>query len=229
MKIVAVLPAWNEKGNTKILVERALKVFKDNNIDGRLMFILRGTREESGYNELMAMNNSNIIIIEANSIHGLGPSHNYGFSLVPNNIDYIITMDVDLNYSIEELPLMLKKMEDEKADIVIGSRGMKRAGSWWKKILSKFMNIILRKIWHLDTIDMTSNYRLYKRSVIQDIYPNVKATGFEYCPEVLLIASRKGYKIAESPAVFIPRVIGKSKMPVLKTTFGYIRLFLRYL
>jgi len=225
MKIMAVIAAWNEKGNTKILAKRFLKVFKDNNIDGKVMFILRGTKEDSGYNELKAMKNKNIIPVYANDIHGLGPSHNFGFSLVPNDVDYIVTMDSDLNYQPEELPNMLKI----NADIVIGSRGMNRTGSWWRKALSKLMNIILRKIWKLDIVDMTSNYRLYKTLVIKDIYPNVKATGFEYCPEVLLVATRKGYIIKESPAEFTPRLSGESKMPIIKTTVGYFKLFMRYL
>jgi undecaprenyl-phosphate 4-deoxy-4-formamido-L-arabinose transferase len=225
MKIMAVIAAWNEKGNTKILAKRFLNTFKNNNINGKAMFILRGTKEESGYNELKAMKNKNIIPVYADDIHGLGPSHNFGFSLVPNDVDYIVTMDSDLNYQPEELPQMLKI----NADIVVGSRGMNRVGSWWKKGASKLMNVILRKIWKLDVIDMTSNYRLYKTCVIKDIYPNVKATGFEYCPEVLLVAARKGYIIKESPAEFIPRITGKSKMPIFKTMFGYIKLFLRYL
>lgn len=220
MKISIVIPAYKEKGNLKPLVKRFYKVFK--NINYEIIFVLKGSKEESGYNEIKNMSKVNAIY--ADNIIGYGSALVHGFKNISKKSDYVLTMDAD-NHSPEEALLLLST----NADIIIGSRGNKRIGSWWKKLLSRTLNNILSLIWKLNIIDITSGYRVYKRKVLNNIFQKPKSTGFEYLPELLIIAKKEGCSIKEVPITFNPRIIGESKMPIFKTMLGYIKLILRYL
>lgn len=227
MKISVILPAWNEGDNLFELTKAFVKVFWSLDIKYELIYVLRGTRTESGYDMLNHLfKDYNLKLIYADDIHGYAPSIQEGVKYVSEDSTHILTMDADRNHAPNELARFLY----HKQDIVIGSRGDKRTvGPWWKKQLSKLLNGIISKTLKLGVVDITSGYRLYKKNVFLNIFDKPKATGFDYLPELLIIAKKKGYTFKEVPITFSPRVIGISKMPVVKTAIGYLKLMWRYL
>jgi len=225
MKISIMIPAWNEKGNIDVLAKRFHKLFTLNNINYELVFVLRGTKEESGYNDLVKLvHYINVLPVYADDIKGYAASSKAGFSLLAHDTDYVVTMDGDQNHAPEELLNFL----NHKEDIIIGSRYLNnthRVGPLWKRFLSRAMNKILTIMFGLNIKDKTSGYRMYKKKTLDDIWPKSKMEGFEFLPELLMIANKDGYTMKEVPISFSPRVHGESKMNVMKTIKGYLKLF----
>lgn len=236
MKISVVIAAYNEAGNVEKLANRFYKVFRKLCIDFEIIYVLRGTKEKSGYNGLMKLKSKGmkkIRIFYKPRVIGLGPSLKVGFDSAAKDSTHILTMDADLNHQPEELGKFISQIKKTGKDIIIGSRYIKGGTiegiPMWKIILSRIMNIILSFLYGLDINDKTSGYRLYKKEAIDKIKNKTKFKNFEYLPELLIHAKKAGITMCEVPIHFKPRGSGKSKMRIFKTIIGYIKLSLESL
>ena len=126
--------------------------------------------------------------------------------------DQILVTDLDQAVPIVDVA-KLQKLIDAGADVAIGSRGLKRAGAPVSRyILSAGQVILKRLMLGLPYVDTQCGFKLWTRGAAMHaidhlvIYkrdrlgtsagPNV-SSGFDV--EMLLIAQRLGYKIAEVP------------------------------
>jgi dolichol-phosphate mannosyltransferase len=227
MIVEVVIAAWDEKDNLLELNKRIINTLEKINAQFVIRYVLRGTKEQSGYNALNKLSKTDNAVrpIYADDVHGYGPSYKLGFSKVSDISDYVITMDADLNHSPEEIPRLI----GSEADIVIGAREKDyNVGPGWKRFLSKTLNKIMSIMWGLDIKDKTSGFRVYKTRALKKIYDKPKAVGFEYLPELLICAKKEGLSFEERPITFKPRIRGESKMNIKKTAIGYLKLFWRY-
>ena len=231
IKISVVIPALREKENLLCLTPRWLNFFKHSGLKYEIIYVLDGTKENSGYNLLKKKykKNKNIKLFYRPDREGYSSSLTFGFMQVAKDSDYVVTMDVD-NHAPEELTNILAPLLFVDYDIIIGSRyieGGKFVLPLWKRFLSKTMNTIMPLMLGLTTKDNTSGYRLYKKESLDKIYPQIRETGFECLPELLMVAKKEGMIFKEVPINFHARQYGKSKMRFFKTIFGYLRLFWR--
>ena len=234
MNMSVVIAGYNEAGNVEKLANRFYKVFKKLKMDFEIIYVLRGTKESSGYNGLMKLRNSGMKKIKPfhkPNIIGIGPSLDYGFDQVRKESTHILTMDADLNHRPEEMIGFISRSKKTDDDIIIGSRYIKGGTiegiPAWKIFLSRIMNIVLTVLYRVNIADKTSGYRLYKKSSLKKIKNKTEFKNFEYLPELLIYAKKAGLKMSEVPIHFKPRGEGKSKMRIFKTIIGYMKLTMR--
>jgi len=85
--------------------------------------------------------------------------------------DFVITMDGDLSHD----PVYIRDLLDEakRFDVVIGSRKMKGGSieGWgpWRKMVSGIGNFLGRIVAGVSVSDLTSGFRVYRRSVVNSI------------------------------------------------------------
>ena len=60
--------------------------------------------------------------------------------------------------------------------------------------------------------DLTGSFRLYKKSVIEKIIPQVKSRGYVFQMEIITRAQYMGFSIEEVPITFVDRIYGESKL-----------------
>lgn len=111
---------------------------------------------------------------------------------------YIIHLEMDLVHP-EKLILKLWEAREE-ADLVIASRyvpGGKSNSPVVRRVLSRIGNQIFSRGLGLSIEDMTSAYRIYRRSQVQKV--QIAADGFEVLQEALVKYYVAGYTIAEIP------------------------------
>ena len=231
MKISVVMPAYDEAGNVEKLATRFYDVFNKLKIDFELLYILQGTRKDSGYDELDKMikkGMKKIHLIHFPKPIGVYPAFKVGYNNIAKDATHVLTLDADLNHQPEELPRFIEAINKTNADIVIGSRyipggsisGMPR----WKRVLSKLMNSFFNIISQVKVSDKTSGYRFMKKEVAVRVKDLVTFRNFESYIEFLIRAQRQGFKMTEVPINFIFRTTGVSKMKIFNTTIGYIKL-----
>ena len=98
------------------------------------------------------------------------------------------------------------------------------AGWDLKRVLtSRGANLLANLLINPGVSDLTGSYRLYKRSVLEDLMRSVKGRAYVFQMEVIVRAKYKGYSIAEVPIVFVDRIYGESKLGA-----GEIVSYLRY-
>jgi glycosyltransferase involved in cell wall biosynthesis len=126
---------------------------------------------------------------------------------------YILLCDADLAVPIAEW----EKMEpflDRDFDVVIGSRegiGATRQGEpWYRHVMGRVFNWIIRLVALRGINDTQCGFKALRRDVAHDLFRRVQIYGDDapivrgaavtaYDVEVLFLAQRRGYRIAEVP------------------------------
>ena len=227
-----VIAAFNEEENIKDLTIRIGKALRSIHVPYELVYVIAGTDKTLAIVKQLQKNMPQIRYHYSQQPGGLGNDFKKGFSMVSSNSTYVLTMDADLNHQPEEIIHFLEAMKRTNADIVIGSREAKGAHATsipaWKRFVSHIANMVFTVITFIRIKDKTSGYRLYKNEIIQKIAPKITSKNFEFLMEILLVAQRSKYHMVEIPITFTYRIHGKSKMNLLKTGCGYLKLLLRY-
>jgi glycosyltransferase involved in cell wall biosynthesis len=123
----------------------------------------------------------------------------------------VMTMDADLQDLPEEIPKLLERL-DRGSDLVSAWR-IKRNDPFTKTLPSKFYNFVTRFMTGVRLHDFNCGFKCYRRSVLDEL--QVYGERHRYIP---VLASYRGFRIAEVQVQHQPRLRGKSK-------FGYERYF----
>ena len=222
MKVVIVIPTYNEKGN----IERLIKILQEDifpKIKNHNMNILvvddnspDGTADE--VRELMKKWEN--IEISSGEKRGLGAAYVRGISWAIEKMgaQLLFEMDADLSHDPKKIPEFLAKI-DQGYDMVIGTRysqGGSIPSNWGlsRKLFSIFGNLtvkmILMRFW---IHDWTGGFRALKKEVFLKEKPELTAfRGYTFQVSFLHKAVRDGFKIAEVPIRFTDRTLGRSKI-----------------
>lgn len=213
MKAMVIIPTYNERDNIETVVTQILAhggdfhvtIVDDNSPDG--------TGEIA---DQLANRYPGVHVIHRPEKQGLGAAYVTGFNYaLQTGADYIFEMDADLSHDPQSLPDLLALMDCY--DVVIGSRYIKGGAvvNWPKRrlLLSLAANLYARWITGLKIRDCTSGFKCFKRQVLERIdLTQICANGYAFQVEMNYRACRLGYRLGETPIIFIERHAGESKM-----------------
>jgi dolichol-phosphate mannosyltransferase len=212
-KTLVVIPTYNESENILKIVPEVLNqspeidvlVVDDNSPDGTARLV-KGEMEK----------NPRVHLIERTGKMGLGTAYLAGFKFaIARGYEFVFEMDADHSHDPREIPAFLKAAEN--ADLVLGSRYTNgvRVLNWPIKrlLLSYFANVYTRFMTGLPLHDATGGFKCFRRRVLEAIaLDRVRSNGYAFQIEMSYKAWKKGFRIVETPIVFLDRRSGKSKM-----------------
>jgi glycosyltransferase involved in cell wall biosynthesis len=218
MKACVIIPAHNEAKIIARLVKRIRQLHLD------VVVIDDGSVD----NTAQIAQDNGAIILRNNYNQGKGASLIKGFHYVLGR-DYsaVITMDGDGQHLAEDIPNFMLAAEHSGSGMFIGNRLSKAQGMPWVRILTnKFMSWILSKVARQKIPDSQCGFRLIKREVLKKL--NLKSAKYEIESEVLIRASRLGFKIESVP---VKTVYGgeRSKINPFADTLRFIRFIFKEL
>ena len=213
MKTLIIIPTYNELENLRPLLqeifsyaqETDMLIVDDNSPDGT------GKLADEIHNE-----NPQVHVLHRAGKLGLGTAYIAGFKYaVAHDYDAAFEMDADFSHDPRYLPDFLKAIE--RADLVIGSRYIPGGGtpnwSFLRRFISGGGNIFARFMLGIPVQDCTAGFRCYRRQVLESIdLDTIQSQGYAFQVEMAYRVMRQGFKIVETPIVFMDRRIGKSKM-----------------
>ncbi len=126
---------------------------------------------------------------------------------------YMILMDADGQHLPEDMEALIQRMSTGDCDIVIGSRflddlsGMPRSRQW----LNRLANVLTNLFCKFTYSDTQSGFRMLNRNAIESLQLTLDEYGF--CSEMIILAERKGLKVAEVPTqiVYTSYSLGKGQ------------------
>lgn len=229
MKICCVIPAFNEKGNLKELIEKLEAFFTKEKIKFFLFFVIQGNDGSSALLSQLKLKHKHIDFICFPVALGIGKAYRVGFKKVakmPKEYTHILTLDADLNHNPAELPKFLKVAKQTHADIIIGSRfiqgGKFQDKRIWKRAVSTLVNLCITKLLKIPIQDATSGFRLIKRTVVDTLQNTLSENGYPAYMEFILLAHRKKFRMQEVSITYAPRKWGVSKMNTMRTFLDYL-------
>jgi dolichyl-phosphate beta-glucosyltransferase len=114
--------------------------------------------------------------------------------------------DADLSTPIEELPRLLARAR-EGFDVVIGSRALAASRievhqPWYRESLGRFFNLLVRALLLPELRDTQCGFKLFSARAADEVFAAARLDGFGFDVEALVIARRRGYRIAELPVTW---------------------------
>ncbi len=133
-------------------------------------------------------------------------------------------MDIDLSSDLEYFPKLIESLENG-ADIAIGSRlapGAKVFGrTLMREIMSRGYSLLFRSLFWTSFRDAQCGFKAIKKEAASKVLKYVHDDGWFFDSELLIIAEKRGFKIAEVPIVW--RDDPASTVKVAKTALGDIK------
>ncbi|CAN1322751.1 Dolichol-phosphate mannosyltransferase subunit 1 [Linum perenne] len=204
-KYSIIIPTYNERLNIAIIVYLIFKHLRD--VDFEIIVVDDGSPD-----------GTQDIVKQLQQVYGedrvSGTAYVHGLKHASGN--FVVIMDADLSHHPKYLPSFIKKQLETGANIVTGTRYVKGGGvhGWnlMRKLTSRGANVLAQTFLWPGVSDLTGSFRLYKKSALEDIITSVVSKGYVFQMEMIVRASRKGYRIEEVPITFVDRVFGSSKL-----------------
>jgi len=210
MDLSIVIPVYNEEENVSQLYHKLNKTLPGLKLDYEVILIDDGSTDGS-YGELRKIHkkNSSYKIIRFRRNFGQTSAMSAGFHY--SSGDVIITLDGDLQNDPEDIPAILKKL-DQGYDIVSGWRKDRKDKAVSRRFPSIVANKMISKLTGVHLHDYGCTLKAYRKEVIDNI--ELYGEMHRYIPAV---ASRMGVNVAEIPVTHHSRKYGKSKYGISRT------------
>lgn len=211
--VLVIIPTYNERDNIRKVVPRILAQ------DPRLDVLVIDDNSPDGTGDIadtLAVDEPRVHVMHRPGKLGLGTAYKQGFKFgLDRSYALMFEMDADMSHDPRHLPEFLELAADH--DLVIGSRYLRGVTvvNWpMKRLLLSFMaNKYARFVTGLRLNDLTSGYKCYRREVIEKLdLDAIRSNGYAFQIETVFRAWRLGFRLVETPIVFVDRDIGVSKM-----------------
>jgi dolichol-phosphate mannosyltransferase len=221
MKVVVILPTYNERENINIILDRlllAVKPVKNHQIE----YLVVDDTSPDGTSEVVRQYQKKRLSVHlfVGKKEGLGKAILRGMNYAINELkaDLIVQMDADLSHDPGVVPNLIKAIDDG-ADFAVGSRyipGGSIPENWGihRKIYSVCANSFVRLgLGQTQVHDWTGGFRAYKSIFAKKLISDMaKYNGYVFQIAFLHKSLLLGAKIKEVPIHFTDRKYGTSKI-----------------
>jgi dolichol-phosphate mannosyltransferase len=220
MKVVIILPTYNERGNIAALLSALQGEFRRLRHDMQVLVVDDNSPDGTATLVREAKQSQPNVHLICGEKAGLGAAYIRGmeYAIRELHADVVFEMDADFSHNPADVPRLLAALE-EGADFVIGSRHVKGGSipaewSMWRKLNSAGGNWVARYIAGLYGIrDCTAGFRAIRASILRQIdFSALRVKGYAFQVALLHQAVTLGAVVREVPVHFIDRKLGQSKL-----------------
>lgn len=195
LRVCIILPTWDEARVVGDVVTSALKALKTSTYQGDVVVVNDGSKDNSG----QVARQSGATVIDHVMNMGQGGAVATGISYADqNNFDIAVTMDADGQHDIKDVFKGIDELVKRGDDLLVGSRLINNQGmSRLKLIGNKGLSFITYLLFGINSTDSQSGLRVFSRRALAEL--RWKASGYEFCSEMLWRAKQIHLKISEYP------------------------------
>ncbi len=225
MKILAIIPAFNESKNIISVIESIKKVNK--NID--IIVVNDGSHDTTGEKASIS---GKAIVINLPCNLGIGGAVQTGFMHAKKyNYDIAFQFDGDGQHLASEIDKIITPILKDDADVVIGSRFCEKTDgyktTYIRSIGIKIFGIVSRVLIKQKITDSTSGFRAYNRKSINFLVDNYSMDYPE--PEAVILLGRNGIRLKEVCVVMQERLNGTSSISGFQSFYYMTKVLLAIL
>jgi dolichol-phosphate mannosyltransferase len=222
-----VIPVFNEEAGVLQLKQRlaAMRAAWDPGAELEFVFVDDGSSDRTGalLRETFG-NEPHVRVLVHGCNRGIGAAFRTGFSDCQGSI--VCTIDADCSYGPENLQKLVAVIKAGQGDIAVASpyhpEGTVEGVPRWRLVLSRGCSVLYGLIAPVRLYTYTSVFRAYRRDVIRTV--RFEEDRFVSASEILIRSAEAGYRIVEVPMTLHARKIGRTKMNIVRTIRGHLRL-----
>jgi len=219
---LVIIPAHNEERS----ITRVLREIYNLNLDADILVVNDGSTDRTA--EIIREEKCNIITLPYNI--GYGGALQTGFKYaVARGYDFVVQFDSDGQHDPQDIVIIMDKLKNNEADIVIGSRfkgkGTLKTGFMKKTAISLF-RLLIKMFAKTAITDPTSGLQGLTRPVFGYYSARGNFPGDYPDADVLIHMLRCGFRVVEFPANICTRDAGRSMHSGLKPVFYFFKVIL---
>jgi glycosyltransferase involved in cell wall biosynthesis len=213
----AVIPAYNEAKHLADVVRRTRQELD------HVLVVDDGSTDDTAAQARTA--GAEVLVHSEN--RGKGESIKAGLRYwLERGFSWVVILDADGQHLPEEIERMLDEAGTDGADLLIGNR-MNDVGSMplVRRVVNRYMSNKISRVCGQEIPDTQCGFRMLHRDLIPSVL--VGTNRFDYETEMLILASRKGFRIASVPITTVYSDEVSSIHPV-RDTLRFFKLMKRY-
>jgi len=223
MTLSVIIPVYNEITTINTIVERVLET----GLADEIIIVDDGSTD--GTRDLLASleDHSCIRVIFHAQNLGKGAAVRSGIFAATGNL--VLIQDADLEYDPHDFPVLLKPIQEGKADVVYGSRflgGPRRVTMFWHMLANKLLTLTTNLLYDTILSDMETGYKVFRREIYEKI--KLRSNRFDFEPEFTAKILKIKARIFEVPITFNPRDYEEGKKIKMKDAFQAAWTLLKY-
>lgn len=234
MRVVNIIPTYNEKENIGNMLETLQDIAKKNPKYEFLHLIVDDTSPDGTANIVKEYikKDKHIKLLEGKRV-GLGEALIRGYKYAQDKLeaDIIIPNDCDFSFDPQKIPTLLVKI-DEGYDVVVASRHVGEGGTEGWSLFRKLNHFVANELfaWYVAGIkevhDHNGNFKAIRVKGVLDKIPlyRLRVKGFGFQCYIIYQLSKVTKKFYEIPVIFKFRTAGETKVSFNKK---YLKIYIR--
>jgi dolichyl-phosphate beta-glucosyltransferase len=204
--ISVVVPAYNEERRIERMLLEALGYLRQRGRPTEVLVIDDGSRDNtSGVVGRLAHTWPELRLIRLAQNHGKGYAVRTG--VVNSTGDCVLLADADGATPIAELESLEHALQ-QGTDVAIGSRAVAEADvrierRWYRHVMGRTFHWLVETLAVKGIRDTQCGFKLFRGAVAHDLFSRMRMSRYSFDVEVLVMAQRRGYRIAEVPVNWI--------------------------
>ncbi|MDX6381837.1 MAG: hypothetical protein QOI57_2861 [Rubrobacteraceae bacterium] len=148
---------------------------------------------------------------------------------VASDADIVAYIDVDLSTNLWSFLPLVAPLATGHSELAIGSRLLRGAivtRQWKREVISRCYNLLIKATFGNRFSDAQCGFKAIKRSMAQELLPQVEDNEWFFDTELLLLAQERGYRISEVPVDWIEDLDSRVEVAstALKDVNGLLRV-----
>ena len=196
---------YNEEGNIEHAVTSALAVLGGVTDRYEVIVIDDGGRDRTGaIADRLAAENPRVRVVHHPVNRGYGAALRSGFAAAQYPL--VVLADGDNQFDLGELSVLLRGLGT--SDIASGYR-IARHDPVVRRLYAFMYNRLARVLFHIPVRDVNCGFKIYRRTLLERLLPQLRSTGALINVEMLARARKLGATVAEVGVHHYPRETGQ--------------------
>jgi glycosyltransferase involved in cell wall biosynthesis len=200
-----VVPAYNESARIGDTLRKIVEHLRQQSWNAEVIVVDDGSRDDTF--EIVgkiAADNPEIRVVQNPGNQGKGYAVRNGMMNARGQV--LLFTDADLSSPITEAARLFSALA-AGADVAIGSRWIDpslqfQRQSFQRQALSRLYNLFLRVVLWFPYRDTQCGFKAFTRRAADVIFPQQRVTRWGFDPEILYLAHRNKFKVAEVPVAW---------------------------
>jgi glycosyltransferase involved in cell wall biosynthesis len=191
-----IIPAFNEGHHIHANILQVCETLQSEDIE--IIVVDDGSSDNTFEESRRTMAGHPVRAVRYPVNRGKGAALFYGFTFAEG--EYIAFLDADMEIQPEYVKTFLQRLRETDADLVIGTKVPKLGQMpFLRRVMSLVYREFVSLLFGLSLRETQTGIKLFRREVLEDCIPRLRVSRFAFDVELMVAASRFGYRIVEFP------------------------------